>query len=70
MEKNMEHYLFNAEEKYAKKSSNESFYLHSHNEYEIYLFLEGDSNCIVENKTYGVIGFFCKIQLQSVRKCF
>ena len=52
MEKNMEHYLFNAEEKYAKKSSNESFYLHSHNEYEIYLFLEGDSNCIVENKTY------------------
>ena len=48
----MKDYLFKAEEKYAEKSSNESFFLHSHNEYEIYMFLEGDSNCIVENKTY------------------
>ena len=47
----MDQYLFNAEEKYAKKSSNESFILHSHNEYEIYLFLEGDSKNVTFNFT-------------------
>lgn len=49
---NMKDYYFKAEEKYATKSSNESFYLHSHDEYEIYMFLDGDSNCVVENTSY------------------
>jgi len=48
----MEKTYFKAEEKYAEKSSNDNFFLHTHNDYEIYLFLEGDSNCIVENNTY------------------
>ena len=48
----MEGNYFKAEEKYAPRSSNDNFFLHSHSEYEIYLFLEGDSNCIVEDKTY------------------
>ena len=48
----MSDYYFKAEEKYAIKSSNESFYMHSHDEYEIYMFLEGDSNCVVENTSY------------------
>ncbi len=50
----MDKYFFKAEEKYAEKSSNDNFFLHSHDEYEIYIFLEGDSNCIVENKTYAL----------------
>lgn len=50
----MDKYFFKAEEKYAEKSSNDNFYLHSHDEYEIYMFLEGDSNCIVESKTYAL----------------
>lgn len=32
--------------------SNENFRLHSHENYEIYLFLEGDTKYIVEEKTY------------------
>lgn len=48
----MNEYYFKAEEKYAEKSSNESFYLHSHDEYEIYMFLEGNSNCVVEKTSY------------------
>ncbi len=32
--------------------SNEHFELHSHDEYEIYLFLEGDTKYIVEGNTY------------------
>ena len=35
-----------------EKTSNMNFYLHNHDEYEIYLFLEGDSKYVVEEKTY------------------
>lgn len=35
-------------------SSNEHFYLHTHNKYEIYMFLDGDSKYIVEEKTYNL----------------
>ena len=51
----MKNPYFNAEIKYSEKSSNDNFYLHSHNEYEIYMFLEGNSNCIVEDKTYPLV---------------
>lgn len=48
----MNNYTFIAEEKYAEKSSNDNFFLHSHDEYEIYMFLEGNSNCIIEGRVY------------------
>lgn len=50
----MEEIYFKAEEKYAAKSSNDNFFMHCHDEYEIYLFLDGDSNCIIENNTYSL----------------
>ncbi len=66
----MSKYFFKAEEKYAKRSSNESFLLHSHDEYEIYMFLEGDSYCVVENKTYplrpGDVLIFRKNEMHRV----
>ena len=38
----------------SKKPSNEWFQLHNHEEYEIFLFLEGDAKYIVENKSYAL----------------
>ena len=35
-------------------AKNDDFYLHEHSEYEIYLFLEGDSKYIVEIKNYSL----------------
>ena len=32
--------------------SNSNYQLHRHEEYEIYMFLEGDSKYVVEDKTY------------------
>ena len=32
--------------------SNSNYHLHCHDEYEIYMFLEGDSKYVVEDKTY------------------
>ncbi len=37
-----------------KTAKNDDFYLHEHSEYEIYMFLEGDSKYIVENKNYSL----------------
>ena len=39
-------------EKTTRKVSNNAFYLHSHNTYEIYMFLEGEAEYIVEEKVY------------------
>lgn len=50
----MEDFYYKAEEKFSKKSSNVNFFLHNHDEYEIYLFLDGDSKCIIENDTYSL----------------
>lgn len=33
-------------------SSNENYFLHCHDEYEIYMFFEGDSQYVIEDKTY------------------
>ncbi len=44
--------FFNVYQSETEKPSNEHFYLHSHDEYEIYLFLEGDTDYIVEGNTY------------------
>jgi len=42
-------------EGYTELSDNSQFSLHSHDEYEIYLFLEGDSNYVVESKSYALV---------------
>ena len=36
------------------ESINVNFYLHSHDEYEIYLFLEGDSSYVIEENRYNL----------------
>lgn len=36
----------------TEKPSNANFHLHSHNNYEIFMFLQGDSEYIVEEKKY------------------
>ncbi len=45
-------YEFNEDE--HKVSNNDSFQLHTHNEYEIYMFMAGDSDYVVENKMYDL----------------
>ena len=47
----MSDYFFFKERNYGKVN-NDNYYLHTHNEYEIYMFIEGNSNFIVENKIY------------------
>lgn len=49
----MEKY-FNFGERYYGNVNNSKFFLHTHNEYEIYMFIEGNSNYIVENKVYDL----------------
>ncbi|MEE1350597.1 MAG: AraC family transcriptional regulator [Clostridia bacterium] len=44
--------LYTANETETMNPSNEHFQLHSHNEYEIYMFLEGDATYVVEEKNY------------------
>lgn len=43
---------YNIVEGCTETPSNTTFQLHNHDEYEIFLFLEGDSKYIVEDKTY------------------
>ena len=47
----MSDYFFFKERNYGKVN-NDNYYLHTHNEYEIYMFIEGNSNFVVENKIY------------------
>lgn len=37
-----------------EKPTNDSFHLHNHDDYEIYLFLEGDTKYIIEGVTYNL----------------
>lgn len=48
----MSDFLYTLDETIIQKPSNQYFQLHNHNEYEIYLFLEGDSKYVVEEKNY------------------
>lgn len=48
----MEAITYSADESISEKASNKNFYLHNHDEYEIYMFLEGDSEYIVEGNVY------------------
>lgn len=45
-------YEFNEGE--HKITNNDSFQLHTHNEYEIYTYIKGDSDYVVENKMYDL----------------
>lgn len=44
--------LYEASETNTEKPSNSNFCLHTHDDYEIYLFLKGDTKYIVEEKVY------------------
>jgi len=45
---------YSADELYMENITNNTFRLHNHDEYEIYLFLEGDSKYIVEENVYNL----------------
>lgn len=38
----------------TEKPSNNEYHLHSHNDYEFYMFFEGDSEYVVEEKVYSL----------------
>lgn len=44
--------LYSAEESMVEHSNNSRYFLHTHQEYEIFMFLEGDSEYVIEEKTY------------------
>ena len=48
----MPDFLYSFNEDVMSNPSNEHFRLHSHSEYEIYMFLSGDSKYVVEGKNY------------------
>lgn len=50
----MQKKLYRADENHAQAPSNEHFFLHNHSEYEIFLFLEGDSQYVVEEMRYDL----------------
>ena len=50
----MEKILCYATEIESENTSNLNFSLHSHDEYEIFMFLEGDSKYVVEGKMYSL----------------
>lgn len=45
---------YSVNESKTKAPSNDNFFLHTHNDYEVYLFLEGNASYIVEGKTYAL----------------
>lgn len=55
----------------TKKPNNDDFYLHNHNSYEIYLFMQGDAKYIVEEKNYDLShGDIIIIRKQEMHKVF
>ena len=50
----MDELHFIAKETVSRNPSNENFFLHTHNDYEIYMFLSGDAKYIVEGNTYSL----------------
>lgn len=50
----MECTYYSANESKTDSVSNANFWLHSHDDYEIYLFIDGDSKYIVEENTYSL----------------
>ena len=51
----MKHYSINSST--IQKPSTANFQLHTHEAYEVYLFLDGDASYIVEDKTYSLEPF-------------
>ena len=50
----MDELHFFAKETVSQNPSNENFFLHTHDDYEIYMFLAGDAKYIVEGNTYSL----------------
>ena len=50
----MNKYSYGRYESIPNFYSEEQFYLHSHNDYEIFMFLDGDSKDVVEEKNYSL----------------
>ena len=50
----MQDSLYEIGESSVLSPSNNHFYLHAHGEYEMFLFLEGDSKYVVEEKNYDL----------------
>ncbi len=50
----MQNHLMYVDEQIIEKPSNFNFRLHNHDDYEIYLFFEGDAKYIVEGNTYSL----------------
>ncbi len=50
----MSDFLYTASEISMKNPSNKQFHLHNHNEYEIYMFLEGNTRYVVEERNYDL----------------
>ena len=48
----MQDNFYYASETTTEEPSNKNFHLHNHNGYEIYMFLQGDAEYIVEEKSY------------------
>ncbi len=53
--RNLEKLYFDVSETVHEKPSNVNFRLHTHNEYEIYMFLEGDAKYVVEGENYTLL---------------
>ncbi|MDD6483658.1 MAG: AraC family transcriptional regulator [Clostridiales bacterium] len=51
----MNEILYDAGETEMINPSNEQFQLHNHDEYELYMFLEGNSTYVVEEKSYSLL---------------
>ncbi len=48
----MENNLYSVSNNITEHPANKNFYLHNHDNYEIFLFFEGNTNYIVEEKSY------------------
>lgn len=69
--KKLKHNTYRADEQTVEAASNENFFLHNHEEYEIYMFLEGDSKYIVEGNFYTLNpGDMIIIRKQEMHRVF
>lgn len=50
----MSDFMCTADEILINNPSNKRFHLHNHNEYEIYMFLEGNTRYVVEERSYDL----------------
>ena len=67
----MSEFLYSANHTVTDKPSNNDFCLHNHKEHEIFVFLEGDSKYVVEEKSYNLSpGDIIIIRKQEMHRIF